>query len=151
MSVAFPPGCASKLSEYQGDVRNLLLVKNANKRKKLLHKGRLAIIDFLAQFFPQTKHNLNSFSLDVPFAAPQAANSGQRGLIGPITIAGVFSQSSIKPKEFQQTTEAASEDTFRHFNRSIILVPKGNGFVIVNDILLVTIPTQHQIKVSCQI
>ena len=154
ISVSQETGSANKtatrlLSDYQGDIRNLLLVKNKAKRCKLLRQGRSSVIDYLANYFPKTKHSLNSFTLDVPFAASSQSFQAGQGFIGPITITGVLKQCTSRTKTSSSLEQ--EEDLFRHFNHTIILVPQGQGFVIVNEMMVINLPTSHQIKVSIRI
>jgi hypothetical protein len=47
------------------DSRNLLKVVDNNKRMSLLRHGKTAVMEFLKVKFPATKHDGNSFHVDV--------------------------------------------------------------------------------------
>ena len=147
VSVSHDPGsttkCSTKLlSKFHGDIRNLMVVKNMTKRFRLLRKGRLSVIDYLVNYFPITKHNLSSFTLDIPFVVPSELLCNGSGFIGPITITGMFQQCNATTN-----TKEMEVPLFGHFNHTFLLVPRGQGFVIVNEMLVVSPPTSQQIKV----
>ena len=89
----------------------------------------MAICAFLAEL-PKSEHDITSFTLDVPFAT--------EGLMS-FTVSGIF----------RETENAGGEhgQIIRHFNRIFVVVPHGQGFCIVNDILYITIATTNQKKV----
>ena len=95
-----------------------------------MRQGRLAICAFLAEL-PKSEHDITSFTLDVPFAT--------EGLMS-FTVSGIF----------RETENAGGEhgQIIRHFNRIFVVVPHGQGFCIVNDILYITIATSKQKKVN---
>lgn len=52
------------LNWYDTDNRNLLRVNNPDRRSKLLRQGKLAVVSYLREM-PQTKHDMNSFTVDL--------------------------------------------------------------------------------------
>ena len=133
VSSAYPPGSTghglAKLTDYQSEARNLLRVVNPGKRLRLLRQGRDEIVSFLNEL-PKTKHDFNSFTLDVPLAT-EAVSS--------FTVTGVF---------VERTSTKTIVNSTRHFSRTFTLVSHGSGFVIVNESLFVTLATKLQIKVT---
>ena len=104
-------------------------VTDPTKRKSYLRQGKLAICAFLAEL-PKTEHDKTSFTLDVPFATDKLMS---------FTVSGLF-------RETEQAG-GVSGQVIRHFNRVFVVVPHGQGFCIVNDMLYVTIPTHYQKRV----
>ena len=135
------------LSDFQGEIRNLLVVKNMSKRARLLRKGRLSVIDYLVNYFPKTKHQLTSFTLDIPFIAASEILQEGKGFIGPITITGVFNQVDASPSQPETNANSVQEALYGHFNHIFLLVPQGQGFVIVNEMLVLSAATSEEIKV----
>ena len=153
ISLAHEPGSSNKvstrlLSEFQGDIRNLLVVKNMTKRFKLLRKGKLSVMDYLANNFPITKHDLSSFTLDIPFVVSSELLDAGNGFIGPITVSGTFQQCDSST---DLSRGAQNELLYQHFNHTFILVPQGQGIVIINEILVIRPLSTRQIQVSTQI
>jgi len=134
------------LSDFQGEIRNLLVVKNMSKRARLLRKGRLSVIDYLVNYFPKTKHQLTSFTLDIPFVAASELLQEGKGFIGPITITGVFNQVDASPSQPETNANSVQEALYGHFNHIFLLVPQGQGFVIVNEMLVLSAATSEEIK-----
>lgn len=139
-----PKVAARSLSEFQGDIRNLLVVKNMTKRFRLLKKGKLSVIDYLVNHFPITKHDLSSFSLDVPFVVPSQLLEAGKGFIGPITISGIFQQCDST----SDNLKSQNESIYQQFNHTFVLVPQGQGIVIINEILVLRPLSAQQIQVS---
>jgi len=104
------------LSSYIPESRNLLRVDYEKKRHDLLKKGKLSVVAFLDKL-PKTEHDLNTFTLDVPF------NSDTMMIF---TITGCFKE------------RGSSQNNIRHFNRCFIVVPQNSGFCIINETLFVT-------------
>lgn len=100
-------------------------MQNPNRRTKLLRTGKLAIVSFLNEL-PKTEHDLNSFTLDIPFATERLMT---------FTVSGVF-------------REREDRKPIRAFNRMFVVVPQGSGFVIVNEMLFVTVPTHLQVEAA---
>ena len=149
LSVAHEPGSSNKysarsLSEFQGDIRNLLIVKNMTKRFRLLRKGKLSVIDYLVNHFPITKHDVSSFTLDIPFVVASELLEAGSGFIGPITVSGVFQQCETTPNH---PKEGSNELLHHHFNHTFILVPQGQGIVIINETLVIRQLSAQQIQV----
>ena len=149
LSLAQEPGsskvAARAISEFQGDIRNLLVVKNMSKRFKLLRQGKLSILDYIVNNFPLTKHDLSSFTLDVPFVVPSQLLDAGKGFIGPITISGVFQQ---RETTFENSQKSQNELIYQHFNHTFVLVPQGQGIVIINEILVIRPLSTQQIQVG---
>eukprot|EP00095_Tigriopus_kingsejongensis_P005674 maker-scaffold846_size89341-snap-gene-0.13 protein:Tk05674 transcript:maker-scaffold846_size89341-snap-gene-0.13-mRNA-1 annotation:"hypothetical protein DAPPUDRAFT_302769" len=117
---------SSKLSEFILESRNLFEVPNLNKRMKQLHTGKLAIVAFL-NTLPKTETDMNSVTLDIPFATERLMT---------FTVTGMFRQRATK------------NNPIRHFNRVFLVVPQGSGFVIVNEMLYITNPTPMQLQTA---
>jgi len=133
MHMAYPEWCgnvqgAEKLSEYMARSRNLMRVSDPTKRKTYLRQGKLAICAFLAEL-PKSEHDITSFTLDVPFATERLMS---------FTVSGIFRE--------PENEGGPSGQVIRHFNRVFVVVPQGQGFCIVNDMLYITIPTNYQKK-----
>ncbi|VVC28362.1 Hypothetical protein CINCED_3A015947 [Cinara cedri] len=109
------------LSQYSADSRNLLK-PDRNKKNRLIHKGRENVINFLDKL-PKTKHDMGSFLIDVPAQLIQ------------IVVNGVFAENY---KENQQ------RPLFRSFCRAFSIVPFGNGWSILSDMLFVTLVNEEQ-------
>jgi nuclear RNA export factor len=107
----------------------LLKVNDPLRRNKLLRQGRLAITSFLTGL-PKSSHDMNSLTLDVPFATDR---------IMTFTVTGIF-----KERKVNQTINMP----IRHFNRMFVVVPQNSGFCIVNETIFITTPTQFQIAVT---
>lgn len=112
-------GDNNELGEYFARNRNIIRLSDPIKRRSFLKTGRLAITSFISEL-PKTEHDFNSFTLDVPLADSDA------GLM-QFTVTGVFKE-----------TEQSTSPVIRHFSRTFLVVPQGNGFCIVNETLFVT-------------
>lgn len=69
MNMAYPYGQSPKttsawLNWYNTDNRNLIKVKDGDRRFKLLKQGSAAILTFLKEM-PETKHDMHSFTVDL--------------------------------------------------------------------------------------
>jgi len=91
-------------------------------------KGKLAICAFLAEL-PKSEHDVTSFTLDIPFATDRLMS---------FTVSGIFRE--------PENQGGPAGQIIRHFSRVFVVVPQGQGFCIVNDMLYVTIPTHRQKK-----
>ncbi|RWS03825.1 nuclear RNA export factor 1-like protein [Dinothrombium tinctorium] len=101
--------------------RNLLKVRDANSKCKLLQQGKANIVSTLCGF-PKTKHELDSFLIDVYLCSQNLIN---------IVINGVYRE--ISKKNGVQT---------RAFCRSFLIIPN----LIINDLLFLTNATVEQIQ-----
>ena len=117
-------------TNLQARSRNLMRVSDPTKRKTYLRQGKLAICAFLAEL-PKSEHDITSFTLDVPFATERLMS---------FTVSGIFRE--------PENEGGPSGQVIRHFNRVFVVVPQGQGFCIVNDMLYITIPTNYQKKVK---
>lgn len=106
------------------DSRNLKRVKHDEHASKTLKCGRAEVINHLCSL-PRTKHELDSFVVDVPM---------HNHLFAQVIINGVL-------RELGRTPSAT-----RAFQRTFIIVPFGQGFVVLNDALLFTNATVNQVK-----
>ena len=104
--------------------RNLLKVKDFNLRNKLVKNGKIAIVSALCDL-PRTRHEPTSFTIDVPF---------YNNVFVLVVVNGVYREIYKK------------QEPLRAFCRTFYIVPQGLGFVIVNDILLLTNATVKQIQ-----
>ena len=113
-------GDANPKQGFAGDLikesRNLMRVNNTDTRIKHLKRGKVNIIAALNSL-PQTKHATESFVIDVPFSTTALVN---------IVINGLVVETWKKQK------------ALRSFTRSLSIIPFGGGFVIINDLLLLT-------------
>ncbi|GLH15429.1 Nuclear RNA export factor 1 [Gryllus bimaculatus] len=124
LAITLPKGDGNhKLNQYMPDNRNLMRVRDANRRMKLLINGKENIISKLKEL-PLTKHDLASFTVDLPIFNPQLMF---------LNISGIF----IERKLHLPT---------RYFSRTFVIVPLGGGFVIINDLLNITNATEKQAK-----
>lgn len=69
MTSAYPYGQSQKTSTawlnwYNTDNRNVMKVKDADRRFKLLKQGSVEITDFL-KVMPESKHDMHSFTVDL--------------------------------------------------------------------------------------
>ena len=87
------------LSSYIPESRNLLRVDYEKKRLDLLKRGKLSVVAFLDKL-PKTEHDLNTFTLDVPF------NSETMMIF---TITGCFKE------------RGSNQNNIRHFNRYALI------------------------------
>lgn len=104
------------LSAYIPESRNLKRVDYEKKRHDLLRKGRLGVVAFLSKL-PKTEHDMNTFTLDVPFTSPNLMT---------FTVTGCFRERGTKCLNI------------KHFNRCFLVVPQNSGFCIINETLYVT-------------
>lgn len=107
------------LSAYIPESRNLLRVDYEKKRHDLLRQGKLSVVAFLDKL-PKTEHDLNTFTLDVPY------NSEAMMIF---TVTGCFKE------------RGTNQNNIRHFNRCFIVVPQNAGFCIINEQLFVSVAT----------
>ena len=83
------------LSAYIPESRNLLKVDYEKKRHDLLRRGRLSVVAFLTKL-PKTEHDMNTFTLDVPFTSESLMT---------FTVTGCFRERGTK------------NSNIKHFNR----------------------------------
>ena len=79
-------GNREQLSAYIPESRNLLKVDYEKKRHDLLRRGKLGVVAFLEKL-PKTEHDLNTFTLDVPFTTASMMT---------FTITGCFRERGTK-------------------------------------------------------
>ncbi|XP_017482149.1 PREDICTED: nuclear RNA export factor 1 [Rhagoletis zephyria] len=126
LSLIVPPASqVGRLEKYWRYNRSLLR-QNAddNIRLRLLRYGRLAVVSMLAEL-PKTKHYPRSFTVDLTLFTPKMI---------VFTVAGLF-------KDIDEDSEE-----LRYFQRQYIIVPAGSGFCIRNEMVLITVATQPQIR-----
>jgi len=104
------------LSTYIPESRNLIRVDYEKKRHDLLRRGRLSVVAFLSKL-PKTEHDMNTFTLDVPFTSESLMT---------FTITGCFRERGTK------------NTNIKHFNRCFLVVPQNSGFCIINETLFIT-------------
>jgi len=107
------------LSAYIPESRNLMKVDYEKKRHDLLRRGRLSVVAFLTKL-PKTEHDMNTFTLDVPFTS--------EGLM-TFTVTGCFRERGTK------------NTNIKHFNRCFLVVPQNAGFCIINETMYITAAT----------
>jgi nuclear RNA export factor len=113
-------GSFEQFKNYMEESRNLKRITTEHKRLKLLRKGRLPIVSFMSGL-PKTQHDPTTFTLDLPFTSET---------LMIFTVTGMFRERETKLK------------AIRHFNRCFIVVPRGSGFCIINEVLHITNPTE---------
>lgn len=106
---------------YQ-ESRNLLRLREGPARTKLLKQGKVSVVAALSSL-PATKHVLESFLVDVPFFSEHLV---------VLILNGVVVETGNKTKQL------------RAFSRNLTIVPQGDGYVITNDLLLLTNSTYEQ-------
>lgn len=107
------------LSAYIPESRNLKRVDYEKKRHELLRRGRLSVVAFLSKL-PKTEHDMNTFTLDVPFTSESLMT---------FTVTGCFRERGTK------------QNNIKHFNRCFLVVPQNSGFCIINETLFVSAAT----------
>ncbi|XP_043204068.1 nuclear RNA export factor 1-like isoform X1 [Amphibalanus amphitrite] len=112
-----------RLNLWLPDSRNLL--RTARERQAaLLRSGKLEVLGALARL-PKTQHDSNSFTVDVPVANERLMQ---------ISVSGV-----LKEREERHSP-------IRAFSRVFVIVPQGQGFCVVNEMLSISVATPEQIK-----
>ncbi|CAI6365160.1 unnamed protein product [Macrosiphum euphorbiae] len=108
------------LADYLPKSRNLLISGLNKNINSFIHKGKANILSILENL-PKTKHDFGSFIIDVPFAS---------STIIQVVVNGVFAEEYNENHNYQ---------VFRSFCRTFSLVPAVNGWVILSDMMLVTL------------
>lgn len=98
---------------------NLLRLRDESLWVKLVKTSNVDIVSFLNKL-PVTKHHLDTFQVDIPFFSKEFINVVVNGLL----------QETLK-----------TQSSFRSFCRTFFLVPHNNGFVILNEMLLISSPS----------
>lgn len=122
------PKNSPQLNWYNTDNRNLERITDAERRRKLLKQGHLAVVAFHEEM-PQTKHDLNSFTVDLILYTPQMISLNVTGL-------------------FKETRTGKKNSPIRHFFRSFVITPVGTGFCIINEMLHISNATETQMDNS---
>jgi len=104
------------------DSRNLLRIRDPSVPIKQLKQGKLSIVASLNSL-PETHHVTDSFVIDVPFFSNALVS---------IVVNGLVVESWKKVKNL------------RSFTRSFTIIPQGQGFVIINDMLILSHSTKEQ-------
>ena len=153
MGASYIPGSTAhgtmSLKVYQADARNLMLIKKPTKRLNYMQVGNANVVKFLSDL-PKTQHDLNSFTLDIPFANSSVliAFTVAGGKTNLTQIISFNFKSLIFFSVFKERAyHHGDRPPLRHFNRSVSLVPYGSGFCIVNENLFISNTTPKQIKV----
>ncbi|CAG0886367.1 unnamed protein product [Cyprideis torosa] len=124
-----------RMAAYIEKSRNLRRVADDRRRTDLLTVGKLPIVSFLTQL-PPTRHVPASFIVDVPFVLPSFMM---------IHVRGVFNDVNSKK---DANPGIATGSALRSFLRTICLIPFGEGFLICNDQLYITIATSAQVQAN---
>ncbi|XP_011151183.1 nuclear RNA export factor 1 isoform X2 [Harpegnathos saltator] len=98
------------LNGYLLENRNLFRVNDTSRRVRLLKNGKLPLVSFLSEM-PQTKHFLDTFTMDITLPTPTMMF---------VTLTGYFQ-------------EVTKEEPIRYFNRTFIIQPEGSGYCICNE------------------
>uniref|UniRef100_A0A182JAF5 NTF2 domain-containing protein n=1 Tax=Anopheles atroparvus TaxID=41427 RepID=A0A182JAF5_ANOAO len=104
-----------KMGAYMSANRNIKHKTDLDTRCRLLKQGRLQVVSYLSEL-PLTKHDLQSFAVDLTLFTPHMLL---------LSVTGVF-------KERKPT---GGTEPLRSFHRSLVIVPLGSGFCIRNDII----------------
>ncbi|XP_050058015.1 nuclear RNA export factor 1-like [Aphis gossypii] len=108
------------LSQYLPESRNFLRTdRHKHEKRRYLHKGKENIINFLDKL-PKSKHDLDSFIVDIPLA---------NAAMVQIVLNGVFAE------DFEETNY---RHVFRSFSRTFCIVPVESGWRIISDMLFIT-------------
>lgn len=141
-------------NSYHASNRNLKRGSDLERRMRLLMCGHNEIMKLLSGL-PSTQHDPHSFAVDlllftVSVSLPSTASNYfifwwnysphafldlQPQLI-QLCVCGVFRE-----------TRASSNTPMRAFSRSLIIVPQGQGFCIVNETITITNATSAQADV----
>lgn len=102
--------------------RNLMRVREGPARTRLLKQGKISVVAALTAL-PATHHVRESFLVDVPFFSEQLV---------VLVVNGVLIETWKSAKQL------------RAFSRSLSIVPQGDGYVITNDLLLLSNSSYEQ-------
>lgn len=147
-----------RLTKYLPYNRNLLRLRESDRKIQLLKCGRLPVVSFLSEM-PQTEHDPRSFAVDLTlftvsflwclsslvFPRSRVFNFAflflalQPSMI-LLTVTGIFREKSNAP--------VAGRNDLRSFHRSLVIVPMGAGFCIKNDMLHINTLTMAQLKTA---
>ena len=83
---------------------------------------------------PKTEHDMSSFTLDIPLVDPKLMS---------FTVTGCF-------RERSTSNLSADQRPLHHFNRMFVVVPRNEGFCIVNEMLHITMATPKQKRVRVE-
>ncbi|XP_026271577.1 nuclear RNA export factor 1 [Frankliniella occidentalis] len=111
------------LHAYKSNNRNLKQVMDLDRRVRLLMCGHEEIMKHLCSL-PASQHDPNSFAVDLLLYTPQLIQ---------LCVCGVFREA-----------RGTAHSPMRAFSRSLIIVPQGQGFCIVNETITVTNATSAQ-------
>ncbi|KAK3927135.1 Nuclear RNA export factor 1 [Frankliniella fusca] len=111
------------LNSYKANNRNLKQVMDLDRRVRLLMCGHEEIMKHLCSL-PASQHDPHSFAVDLLLFTPQLIQ---------LCVCGVFRE-----------TRGAAHLPLRAFSRSLIIVPQGQGFCIVNETITITNATNAQ-------
>ncbi|CAF3919959.1 unnamed protein product [Rotaria sp. Silwood2] len=106
--------------------RNLQFVTDNNKRISLLRHGKTAVLDFLRLKFPQTKHDGNSFHVDV------ISTANNRAIF---TINGLYTE-----------VDQSINHPIRCFQRTFTCAKTAAGVLIIADHIMLSSATGAQIS-----
>lgn len=123
-SMTITASYTNKLNRYLMNSRNLFRICDTVKRQKSLKYGRLPVVSFISEM-PRTRHLLDTFTMDIALATQTMMF---------ITVTGYFQELDNK------------EQSIRHFNRTFIIVPEGDGYCIRNEQLHISQPSEAQLK-----
>lgn len=126
LSITRSPEAGQK-GQFSSDLiqesRNLMRVREGPARTKLLKQGKINVVAALTGF-PQTQHIRESFLIDVPFFSEH---------IIVIVVNGVYWESCKNQAK-----------SLRSFCRNLTIIPQGEGYVIANDMLMLTNASYEQ-------
>ncbi|KAJ1524429.1 hypothetical protein ONE63_010927 [Megalurothrips usitatus] len=111
------------LGAYHSSNRNLKRVSELDRRMRLLMCGHTEIMKHLCSL-PSSQHDPHSFAVDLLLFTPQLIQ---------LCVCGVFREARSAPNV-----------PVRAFSRSLVIVPQGQGFCIVNETINITNATTAQ-------
>lgn len=115
-----------RLHNYWKFGRNLLHPKGYEHRFGSLKRGKLVVVALLSDL-PPSKHDPQSFAVDLTFYTPQMII---------MTVTGLFKEKNSEPKlEF-----------VRSFQKILVIVPNNGGFCIRNELLHFNNASQTQAR-----
>ncbi|KAI0209380.1 Nuclear RNA export factor 1 [Lamellibrachia satsuma] len=130
-------------SAYHRDSRNLKKLIDSGRRQKNLRCGRSNVMTLLSEL-PVTRHDPNSYVIDVNLASASMLNFTVHGLFEEVVKSGkgalrAFSRLFVAVPQGKLETHICIA-----LSRLFVAVPQGSGVAIINEELFVTNPTSKQ-------
>lgn len=139
------------LNWYSTDCRNVLKVRDPDRRMKTLKQSQLSVVSFLSDM-PLTKHDIHSFTVDLTLCTVNFK-------ILNFVLYFILHYVSLQPQMlvlsvsgmFKELKTSHKTPPIRHFFRTLVIVPAGSGYCIANEEVHITNATDEQIKVRVSI